>query len=281
MSGDIRANDGDKVSNLKQMFEESATHEMRTMQEIDRNISEVGEYIDQMQRFWNKKSSEIKDLRRNISDSKTGRVVSGYSFARDMIQQQEKQLAEKSEDIMRLKKDVEQRDLRLSMAQKNVDEINLRIQKLSTENSEKNNLIEKMNRQIIEIRQDLEKKNRTTENPQELETKCNVDCKHGTTSVLTQADKEKNEEIEKMRHIIAQLEESLTEKEKQQAIERRLGNYMKIRQLESLAKKSVEIEELLDRLKRETANYAAERTCQPESPKSPGSKLPNSPLHDG
>ena len=81
MSGDADTNDVIQVRELRRVFEESASQEMRTMQEMDRNICEVSDYIEQMQRFFIKKSSEIKDLRKAISDPTTGRVISGYSMA--------------------------------------------------------------------------------------------------------------------------------------------------------------------------------------------------------
>ena len=64
MSGDADTNDVTQVRELRRVFEESASQEMRTMQEMDRNICDVTDYIEQMQRFFIKKSSEIKDLRK-------------------------------------------------------------------------------------------------------------------------------------------------------------------------------------------------------------------------
>jgi chromosome segregation ATPase len=163
MSADTDANEGDKVRNLRRLFEDSATQEKRLIQEIDRSISEISDYINQVQRFCCKKSSEIKDLRKNIADSDTGNVITGYSLAKDMIQQLEKKVAEKSKEIMRLKKDVALRDSKLSTAEKNVEEKNLRIQELHIDITEKQRLIEEMNRQIIELRQRFEDESRTCE----------------------------------------------------------------------------------------------------------------------
>ena len=84
MSGDTDANDVTQVRELRRVFEESASQEIRTIQEMDRNICDVSDYIEQMQRFFNKKSSEIKELRKNISDPTTERVISGYSMAKDV-----------------------------------------------------------------------------------------------------------------------------------------------------------------------------------------------------
>jgi predicted RNase H-like nuclease (RuvC/YqgF family) len=99
MSGDADAMENEKVEDLRRLFEQSATQEIRTIQEIERSMSELSEYVDQLQRFCLKKSSEIKDLRRNISDPNTGRVISGYSVAKDVIQQLEKKVAEKNKEI--------------------------------------------------------------------------------------------------------------------------------------------------------------------------------------
>jgi predicted RNase H-like nuclease (RuvC/YqgF family) len=264
MSVDANANGDNKVRNLRQLFEESATQEIRATQELDKNISEISEYIDQVQRFCIKKSSEIKNLRQNISDTDTGRVTSGYSVAKDMIQQLEKKVAEKSKDVMRLKNDVAQKDLQLSKAEKSVEENNVRIQELNIDIDKKQRLIEELNRQIIEMKQILENENRSTENPREPVKECKdeiISCLKDTSN------EERNAEIEKMRSTIAELQKNLTEKENQHRIERRLCNFMKIRQLEPLAKKSVDMEELLIKIRQETA-FIAERvtvgnTCQP------------------
>jgi hypothetical protein len=149
MSRDAGTNDVMQVSELRRVFEESASQEIRTMQEMDRNLCEVSDYIEQIQRFFIKKSSELKDLRKITAYPNTGRVAAGFSLAKDMIQKLEKKVAEKAKDIMRLKKDVAQRDLQLSMVERNVEE--------------KQRLIEEMDRQIIELKETLQKKDRTTE----------------------------------------------------------------------------------------------------------------------
>jgi predicted RNase H-like nuclease (RuvC/YqgF family) len=89
---------------------------------------------------------------------------------------------------------------------------------------------------------------------------------------------ERNAEIEKMHETITQLRKNLAEKENQHRINKQLSNRMKIRQLEPLAKKSKEIEELLNKLKQETANIAERlacgSTCQPISTNTSASSLP-------
>jgi hypothetical protein len=62
MSGDADAMENEKVKDLRRLFEESATQEMRTIQEIERNISELSEYIDQLQRFCHKEVIRNKGL---------------------------------------------------------------------------------------------------------------------------------------------------------------------------------------------------------------------------
>jgi chromosome segregation ATPase len=203
MSGDTDAMESEKVKDLRRLFEESATQEMSTMKEIERNISELSEYIDQLQRFCHKKSSEIKDLRRNISDSNTGRVVSGYSVAKDVIQQLEKKVAEKNKEIMHLKKDVAQRDLKLSSAETNYEKYNSLIQELTIDNTEKQKQIEEMSKQITELRQSLEKENNTTENQRKQvnsrENECCVDENDETIHRLREKNDEQNEEIKKLK----------------------------------------------------------------------------------
>jgi predicted nucleic acid-binding Zn-ribbon protein len=280
MSAD--ANEGDKVRDLRRLFEDSATQEKQLIQEIDRSISEISDYINQVQRFCCKKSSEIKDLRKNISDSDTGNVITGYSLAKNMIQQLEGKVAEKSKEIMRLKKDVAQRDLKLSTAEKNVEENNVRIQELHIDISEKRRLIEEMNRQITELKHGFEDETRTSENQlkqvNNRQSKCSDDEKDELISSLRKTNDERNAEIEQMHKTITRLRQNLAEKENQHRINKQLSNRMKIRQLEPLAKKSKEIEELLNKLKQETVNIAErlayESTCQPISTNTSESSLP-------
>jgi chromosome segregation ATPase len=204
MSGDADAMESEKVTNLRRFFEESATQDTRLMQEIERNIYELSEYIDQVQRFCQKKSSEIKDLRRNISDSNTGRIISGYSVAKDVIQNLEKEVAEKNKEIMHLKNDVAQRDLKLSAAETTYEKNSSWMQKLKIDNTEKQKQIEEMRKQIIELRQSLTEKNNTTENSEKQQklanprdNECCVDEKDETISRLRETNDEQNEEIKK------------------------------------------------------------------------------------
>jgi chromosome segregation ATPase len=265
MSGDADAMENEKVKDLRRLFEESATQEIRTIQEIERNMNELSEYIDQLQRFCLKKSSEIKDLRRNISDSNTGRMISGYSVAKDVIQQLEKKVAEKNTKIMRLRKDVAQRDLKLSMAETSCEKNNSLIQELNIDITEKQKEIEEMSKQIAELKQSLQKEKNTTENQRKhanpRENECCVHEKDETISRLRETNYEQNVEIKNLREAITQLQKNLTEKENEHFINKRLSNIMKIQQLEPLAKKSREIEELLNNLKQETANITDRLAC--------------------
>ena len=257
MSDDADTNDVTQVRELRRVFEESTSQEIRTMQEMDRNMCEVSDYIEQMQRFFVKKSSEIKDLRKTIADPTTGRVTSGYSMAKDMIQKLEKKVAEKAKDIMRLRKDVSQRDLQLSMVGRNAEENSVRVKELSLEIATKQRLIEEMERRIIELREGLEKKDRTIDNQlsqsTELETNNSVDDMNEKVEELRDAIMEKDEIIGRLNDIITQLQKDRSEKEAEDCINRQLSNTMKIRQLEPLAKHSPEIEELLNKLRQETA----------------------------
>lgn len=276
MSNDADANSGNEVGNLRRLFDECATEEMRTIQEIDRNICEISDYIEKMQRFCQKKSSEIRELRKNCSDSHTGRMISEYSMAKDMIQKLEKKVAQKDNDIIRLKKDIAQRDLILSGAEKN----NLLTHELDAEIARKQILIEEMNRQMVEMRESLEDKDRTTvERASERETKCRIDDKDEIISCLRKTDDDRMREIEKMRQTMIQLQKKLTETENQRCINKRLSNIMKIRQLEPLAKKSAEIEELLTKIKQETADIAERLAfgsmCQPISSNAVTSRTPD------
>jgi predicted RNase H-like nuclease (RuvC/YqgF family) len=281
MSGDADAMENEKVKDLRRLFEESATQEIRTIQEIERNINELSEYVDQLQKFCLKKSSEIKDLRRNISDSNTGRVVSGYSVAKDVIQQLEKKLAEKNTEIVLLKNDVAQRDLKLSTAETTCEKNNSLIQELNIDNTQKQKQIEEMSKQIAELKQSLQKEKNTTENQRKhanpRENECCVDEEEETISRLRETNDEQNEEIKKLREAVTQLQKNLTEKENQHYINKRLSNTMKIQQLEPLATKSREIEELLNKLKQETANItdrlACANTCTTVSTRSPETVL--------
>jgi septation ring formation regulator EzrA len=71
----------------------------------------------------------------------------------------------------------------------------------------------------------------------------------------------KTKKLRKLREAVTQLKKNLAEKENQYCINKRLSITMKIRQLEPLAKNSSEIEELLNKLKQETANIADRLAC--------------------
>jgi uncharacterized coiled-coil protein SlyX len=164
-----------------------------------------------------------------------------------------------------LKKDVAQRDLKLSTAETNCEKNNSLIQELNIDNTEKQKQIEEMIKQIAALRQSLQEANSSTEsqrkhaNPRENE--CCVDEKDETISRLRETNDEQNEEIKKLREAVTQLKKNLTEKENEHYINKRLSNTMKIQQLEPLAKKSREIEELLNKLKEETANITDRLAC--------------------
>lgn len=117
-----------------------------------------------------------------------------------------------------------------------------------------------MERQIIEMKQRLAEKDRTAEVRQERlnerETTCKVDERDEIMSHLRQTFDCGNEEIEKMRQTITQLQKNLSESENQLCINKQLSNFMKMRRLKFLAEKSVETEELLNKLKKERANIA-------------------------
>jgi chromosome segregation ATPase len=286
MSEDVDTNDVVEVRELSRVFEESASQEMRTMQEMDRNICEVSDYIEQMQRFLSKKSSVIKDLRKIISDPSTGRVISGYSMAKDMIQRLEKKVAEKTKDIMHLKKDVTQKNLQLSMVERNAEENSVRVKELTVDIAEKQGLIGEMNRQIIELRESLQTKYRSIDNQQsqntEQETKNSVDDVHETVAELRDAVIERDGAIERLNDVVTQLQKDLSEKETQQCINKQLSNTMKIRQLEPLAKQSPEIDELLNKLRQETAiiveRLVNANSCQAANSNVPALRLPDEPL---
>jgi DNA repair exonuclease SbcCD ATPase subunit len=263
MSGDADTNDVIQVRELRRVFDESASQEVSMIQEMTRNICEVSEFIEQMQRFFIKKSSEIEDLRQTISEHSTGRVISVYSMAKDMIKKLEKKLAEKAKDIMRLKRDVAQRDLQLSTTERSAEENSARVKELRVELSEKKRMIGEMERQITELRKGLQKKDRITENPitqiNKQETNSSANDMNKTfadlreVAELRDAITKRDGEIERLNDTITQLRKDLSEKEIQDSINRQLINTMKIRQLEPLAKQSPEIEELINKLRQETA----------------------------
>jgi DNA repair exonuclease SbcCD ATPase subunit len=243
MSGDGDTNDVTQVTELRRVFEESASQEIMTIQEMDRSLTEVSDFIEQMQRFFSKKSSDIKDLRQTISDPTTRRVTSGYSMAKDMIQKLEKKVAEKAKDLIRLRKDVSQKDQQLSMAERIAEE--------------KQKLIEERERQIIELRERQQERDRTSKNqtPQinEQETNNNDYDTNEKIEELREAIMDRDGAIERLNDIINQLQKDLSDKETQQYMNKQLSNTMKIRQLEPLAKQFPEIEEFLNKLKEETA----------------------------
>jgi uncharacterized coiled-coil protein SlyX len=286
MSADADTSDAIQVRELRRAFEESASQEMRTIQEMDRNICEVSDYIEQMQRFFIKKSFDIKDLRKTILDPTTGSVISGYSKAKNMIQKLEKKVAEKANDIIRLKKDVAQRDLQLSTVGRNAEENSMRVKYLNVEIAEKQRLIEEMERQIIELRESLQKKGKKTEYQQsqriEKVTKNSVDDTIEIIEGLRNAIIERDGTIERLNDKIIQLEEELSAKETQHCINKQLSNAMKIRQLEPLAKQSPEIDELLNILRQETANIVKKleqaHNCQATNSNMPASRSPDKPL---
>jgi hypothetical protein len=277
MLGDADSNDVTKVRELRRVFEESASQEMTKMHEMDRNICEISDYIEQMQRFFNKKSSDLQDLRKTISDPSTGRVNSGYSMAKDMIQNLEKKVAEKAKAIIRLKKDVAQRDLQLSMAERNFEETSVQIKELKVEIAEKQRLIEDRDRQIIELREGLERKDRTTENQMlpinEQETN---NCVVEKIAIDEQdAVVARDGAIERLNYTISQLQKSLSEKETQISINKQLSNTIKIRQLEPLEKHSPEIGDLLNKLRQETV-IIVERLVNANSRQATNSNIPAS-----
>jgi hypothetical protein len=290
MSSDPGPSDVTQVRELRRLFEESTSQEMRTMQEMDRKIGEVSEYIEEMQRFFNKKLSEIKDLKQTISDPTTGRVISGYSMAKDMIQKLEKKVAEKAKDNMILKNQVTQNGLQLSIAEKNAEEKSVRIKELTVDLAEKQRLIEEMDRKITEYTEGLQKKDIITEDKQTQsispetkastapETKATVDDKDEMILRLRGYNNERNEEIKKLHDTITQLQKDLSEKETQQYINKQLSNAMKMRQLEPLAEQSPEIMELISELRQETASIierlADAKRCQPVQSNASASTLP-------
>lgn len=257
MSGN-HAGDAEKSIDLRRLFEESATHETKTINELDRNICEVTECIIQMQRFFNEKLTELKDLRKIISDSNTGRVISGYSESSSMIQGLEKKVAERETEILRLKEDVAQRDLILSEAGKNAEEDRSVTQQLNVDITEECS-IEEMNRQITELREGLKAERITIEMPWELTNEQESKKKNGNEELISSLQErieERNGEIEQLHKTVTQLQQNLCEKENQLCINKRLVNTVKIRQLKPLAKNSPEVAELLKQLRKETATIA-------------------------
>jgi uncharacterized protein (DUF2344 family) len=275
MSGDADTNDVTQVRELRRVFDESASQEMRTMQEMEKHISEVSDCIEKLQRFCDKKSFEIKNLKKTLSDPTTGRVISGYSMAKDMIQKLEKKVAEKAKDIMRLKKEVAHKDVQLSQAERTAEENIVKLKEFSSDIARKERLIKEMNGQIIELRDSLQKKDETNQGPQS--TPQDPMVQDPKVAVI-----ERNGEIERLIDVITQLQKDLSEKETQQCINKQLSNTMKIRQLEPLAKQSPDVAELLDKLKQETAiiveRLVNANSSQATNSNSPATGLPDKPL---
>ena len=93
---------------------------------------------------------------------------------------------------------------------------------------------------------------------------------------------ERDGTIGRLNNTIIQLQKDLSEKETQQCINKQLSNTVKIRQLEPLAKQSPEIEELLNKLKQDTAiiveRLVNANSCQTNDSNSPQSRSPDKPL---
>jgi hypothetical protein len=279
MSGEADSNDEIHMKELRRAFDKAASQDVRTMQEMDEKICEVSQYIEQMQIFLSKKSSEMEDLRKTISDPTTRRAISSYSMATDIIQKLENKVADNAEDIMRLKEVIADKDLQLSMVKRSAEENSVRIKELSVDIVEKQRLIDEMNKQIVHLTEAPRKEYGATETHMlpinEQETKNSTDDRN---ELILQKDAT----IKRLKGIISQLQQNLLEKETQQCISRKLSITMKIRQLEPLAKQSPEIEELLNKLRQETA-ITVERqvnadSCHATDSNGPASGSPDKPL---
>lgn len=230
---------------------------MRTIQEIDRKVCEFGEHIDQMRRFFNRMSSEMKDLRNALSATSTRRVTPGYAMAKDMIQALEKKVAEKEKVTVQMTTDIEQRDLTLSIVEKRAEENRQLVQELRADILEKQNLIEEMRGQAFDLRRRLTDSENVIKNQRQLNEPymaMTAEDKEEPISRSSEKIIETDEEIKQMRDVVIQLQKKLYALESQQNIDKRLRNNMKIHQLESMVHKSLEIEELLKKLRDETAN---------------------------
>jgi chromosome segregation ATPase len=264
------------VGGLRNAFEESAANDMRTVQELERNLDEVTDYVGGIERFFHKKLSEIRDLRTSISDTATGRVKSGYSVAKDAIRELENKVKAQEKEILRLKENISRKDIQLTDATRRcVDEVDAVPKQIFTA----------INQQASEWREGSEEANdsnptgNTVHHKDEMTSCLNEELnrlkkdaeeKSIKICILDAVIKQKDRELEQLGRSRAELELSLSEKEKEHLVNKRLNNIKKIRQLETLAKKSIEIEELVNKLRHETANIAdrlADRNnCQAISP---------------
>jgi uncharacterized coiled-coil protein SlyX len=203
-----------------------------------------------------------------------------------MIQKLEKKVAEKAKDIMCLKQYVAEKDLQLSMVVRSAEENSVRIKELNVSIAEKQRFIEEMERQIIELREGLRMGNRATENQMlpinQQQTENNVDDTNEVTAELREVIIERDGAIKRLHDTVAQLQKDLAEKESQQDINKQLSNTMKIRQMEPLTKQSPEIEELLNKLRQETAMIVERlvnaNSCQATKSNIPSSRSPDKPL---
>lgn len=285
MSSCADANAINKVSDLRRLFDASATRGMEAMQELDRSVCEVSEYVERVQRFFLRKSSEMGDLRQRISDSNPGGVISGYATAVNVIRALEKDAVEREKHILRMKKDADRRNLMLSEAEKDAKRNMMLVEGSRVDTAIKRKLIAEMYHQIVDLEGDLSAANDITTDSQQKqlnkqEAKNKVVDK--IISSLRGSLADRNREIETMRETIIQLQKSLLEKENQRYISRRLSNTKKIRQLESMGADSPEIADLLNKLRQEKAIIAEHllsgSTCQQVNSNASAPRLAKRPL---
>lgn len=255
------------VSGLRSTFEQSATSDARTMQEMERNLNEIGDYIEEIGRFFRKKSSDVKVLRMGVSDASSGRMNSGYSMAKDLIRDLENQVRHKEMLISRLNEEFARKDSRLSEQEGRCADA------ACVGGSTAEELADETDRRTVDVRarrnaRDFSNQRRGGKNADERDEMISRlleelrklekdnDEKNITIRNLEAAVVEKSKEAEELDEVRIKLEKIIADKDNEYLSNKRLNNMKKLRQLETLGKKSVEIEELICRLKTEIANIA-------------------------
>lgn len=244
-----------KMDELRRLFEESAHSDFRLMQEMHRKVGEVGECIDRSDAFFRKISSDVKELRDNLSN--TSMVNSCYFNAKNVIQELEKRAKENENIIRRLNRDVDEKNIKLSAMEENAKETSAVIREMTADISEKQSRIEDLRREMKELKEScLQQTQRIVDEKDKVISRMRKEIRQ-----LQKENKEQHIEIcelsnkikvdSRMIEVIADLERKLAQKDNECGIRKQLSNSLKIRQLETMNKKSVEIVALISKLRRE------------------------------